>query len=431
VVGGADTDPAVGLDADTTSEAPTDGAGPSATCAVCGADLVAGAKFCEACGDDLTTDADDAASAAAFGAGAAPASGEAAGNGAAGPEAGPPTLDIDTPDLDAGGDPPCTRCGGDVGEDGYCMSCGHRALEPVTVDDRGPTAYAGHRGRRHHRNEDSCALGLTAEGWPVLVVSDGVSVSPNPHKASAAAVTAATRRLAGAAFGGPDDLAAAVADAHAAACGIEAEGDPSYPPDGTHPACTIVVAVATSEAVHVANVGDARAHLLTPAAGGGWGATQLSTDDSVAAHAVAQGIDVDVALALPGGHGITAWLGSDAPEPHPHLASHAAAPGDVLLAASDGLWNYAATDEAMGALASRELAAPGDVAAEPLGAPCERMAAWAVGQGGADNVTVALAPVPSAGPTEPAASGVLTSGAGAAAGATPATTDPDELEENP
>jgi hypothetical protein len=59
------------------------------------------------------------------------------------------------------------------------------------------------------------------------------------------------------------------------------------------------------------------------------------------------------------------------------------------------------------------------------------MAAWAVGQGGADNVTVALAPVPSAGPTEPAASGISTSGAGAAAGATPATTDPDELEENP
>jgi serine/threonine protein phosphatase PrpC len=329
-----------------------------------------------------------------------------------------PTEETEVPDLGPAG-PPCVRCGGDVGEDGYCMSCGHRALEPVTVDDRGPTAYAGHRGRRHHRNEDSCALGLTAEGWPVLVVSDGVSVSPNPHKASAAAVTAATRRLAGRPFRGAADLAASVADAHMAACAIEAEGDPSYPPDGTHPACTIVVAVATPDAVLVANVGDARAHLLTPV-GEGWAATQLSTDDSVAAHAVAQGIEVEVALALPGGHGITAWLGADAPEPVPHVAARAAAPGDVLLAASDGLWNYAATDEAMGALASRELAAPGEVADEPLGGPCERMAAWAIEQGGADNVTVALAPVPAPsapGPAAPAAPGP--------------TTQPSELEENP
>ena len=178
------------------------------------------------------------------------------------------------------------------------------------------------------------------------MVSDGVSASPNPHKASAAAVTAATRRLVGRPFTGPDGLVEAVADAHAAASGVAADGDPHWPEDGSHPACTIVVAVATASAVYVANVGDARAHLLTPAEGG-WSAAQVSTDDSVAAQAVAQGIEVEVALALPGGHGITAWLGADAPEPRPHVVSRPAAPGDMLLACSDGLWNYAATDQAM------------------------------------------------------------------------------------
>ena len=244
-----------------------------------------------------------------------------------------------------------------MGPDGYCTSCGHRALEPVTVDDRGAFAYAGHRGRRHARNEDSGALGATSEGWPVLVVSDGVSASPNPHKASAAAVTAATRRLAGRRSPAPDGLIEAVADAHAAASGVAADGDPHWPEDGLTPPAPSWWPVATASAVYVANVGDARGYLLTPAEGGR-SAAQVSTDDSVAAQAVAQGIEVEVALALPGGHGITAWLGADAPEPRPHVVSRPAALGDMLLACSDGLWNYAATDQAMSALASTMLAPP-------------------------------------------------------------------------
>src|SRR5690606_16426842 len=137
-----------------------------------------------------------------------------------------------------------------------------RALEDVTVDDRGDIAYATHRGRRHPRNEDAAALALTSEGWPVLVVSDGVSVSPSPHRASAAAVAAAAARLAGRAFAGPNDLLAAIADAHEAVIGVPGDDDPHWTPDGSHPACTIVVAVAAGDTVHVANVGDARAHLL-------------------------------------------------------------------------------------------------------------------------------------------------------------------------
>ena len=417
-VGTAAGDPVPGDDAGAAVSAGAGANGaapPPVACPACAAELVAGTRFCEACGHDLTTDAPGLTGVPGAGA-AEPSDVDAEAGGTVAEPA------VGGNDLSAG--PGCVRCGAEVGPDGYCTSCGHRALEPVTVDDRGAFAYAGHRGRRHARNEDSCGLGVTGEGWPVLVVSDGVSASPNPHKASAAAVTAATRRLVGRPFTGPDDLVEAVGEAHAAASDVAPDGDPHWPEDGSHPACTIVVAVATPSVVHVANVGDARAHLLTPAEGG-WSAVQLSTDDSVAAQAVAQGIEVEVALALPGGHGITGWLGADAPEPRPHVESRPVAPGDVLLACSDGLWNYAATDEAMSALVSIVLAPPGDPAAplaEPLGPQCERLVSWANDQGGSDNITVALAPVPPA--SDDAAAGDTATG-------DHPDLDPSDPEDNP
>jgi serine/threonine protein phosphatase PrpC len=349
----------------------------TSACPACGEALVEGARFCEACGAATNGTSPTA------GAGTGDAAGAARGADA------DPTLE--TPVVPAGG---CAKCGGEVDGDGYCTSCGHRALEDVTVDDRGTVAYATHRGRRHPRNEDSAALAATGEGWPVLVVSDGVSVSPNPHKASSAAVVAAAGRLGGRSFAGDDDLAAAVADAHEAASQVSGDDDPTWTPDGTHPACTIVVALATDSAVHVANVGDARAHLLRGAGeGDGWTATQITTDDSVAAHAVAQGIDAEVALNLPGGHGITAWLGADAHGLAPHVATHPARPGDVLLVCSDGLWNYAPTDQAMSQLLTATLPPRGQPT-EPLATLCERLVSWAIDQGGADNICVAMTPLP-------------------------------------
>jgi serine/threonine protein phosphatase PrpC len=328
-------------------------AGPP--CPVCGEILVAGANFCEACG--------------------AGTGGEAVA-GAAAP---------------AGAAAVCERCGGGIGSDGYCSRCGHRPLEPVTVDDRETMAFATHRGRRHHRNEDAAGLGTTTEGWRVLVVSDGVSASPNPDKAAAAAVAAVTECLVDWPFTGPDDLVEAVRAAHEAAVAVPAEGDPSWPADGSHPACTLVVAVVGDRTVHVANVGDARVHVLTPAEGGGWTARQLSVDDSSAAVAVAAGVDPTQALSLPGGHAITAWLGADAPPPTPHLAEAEVAPGDLVLACSDGLWNYAPTDPEMAELVSTVLPPGADTA---LGEAGEQLVAWANDQGGVDNISVALAPIP-------------------------------------
>lgn len=334
----------------TETQAPRAAAAEASTCGSCGEPLVAGVAFCEVCGA------------------------------AAGSDPGP-------------GHGGCERCGGEIDGDGYCTDCGHRALEPVAVDDRGGQAYATHRGRRHARNEDAGALTVTREGWPVLVVADGVSVSPNPDKASAAAVAAAADRLGGAPFAGERDLGLAVEAAHDAARATPATGDPHWTDDGTHPACTIVVAVVTDGAVHVANVGDARAYLLAPAtAGEGWAAAQLSTDDSVAALAVAQGIDPDVALSVPGGHAITAWLGADAHDLAPHLATRDAGPGALVLVCSDGLWNYVPTDRAMSELVTAVLPPP-TARLDRVGEACERLVTWANEQGGADNTTVALAPM--------------------------------------
>ena len=349
-----------------------------AACPACGEPLVDGARFCEACG------------AAADGTARAPAVPADAGT-------DDPTLDTSL-EFTSPGTVACDKCGGDVGDDGYCTTCGHRALEPVTVVDGGTLASATHRGRRHHRNEDAAAMGVTAEGWPVLVVSDGVSISPNPHLASRAAVDAAVARLGGRPFGGPDDLVAAVVEAHAAASAAPNDTDPHWTTDGSHPACTIVVGVAAPDGVHMANVGDARGYVVRPD-GDAWSVEQVTVDDSVAAQAVAQGIDVEIALNLPGGHAITAWLGADADDVAAHVGTAKAGPGDLVLAVSDGLWNYAPTDQALGGLVSAALPAPGEPVV--LAAVCERLVDWANEQGGADNICVTLAPVPGAGGGRP------------------------------
>ena len=83
-------------------------------------------------------------------------------------------------------------------------------------------------------------------------------------------------------------------------------------------------------------------------------------------------------------HAITRWLGSDGPQgPASVTVFHPVTPGRLILC-SDGLWNYAATADELGAL----------VAAEPDGASaCELATALvraALTRGGHDNVTVAV-----------------------------------------
>lgn len=278
----------------------------------------------------------------------------------------------------------CADCDGEIGSDGYCNTCGMAAPEPVDLDDRGAVAAATHRGHRRSTNQDVTALATTREGWPVLVVADGVARSPNPAAAARSASFAAANHLAGEPFTGQDDLAGAVRAAQEAASTTPAD-DPEWTDDGSHPACTLVVAVPAREAVYVANVGDTRAYLLEPLSDAdqgadGWTATQLTTDHSQ-------------------GHALTSWLGADSPA-EAHFSSHPATPGDLILACSDGLWNYVADDAALGQLMGRVADPPHrtsdasehtiDLHAAPV---CERLVSWALAQGGADNVSVALAPL--------------------------------------
>ncbi len=67
---------------------------------------------------------------------------------------------------------------------------------------------------------------------------------------------------------------------------------------------------------------------------------RLTEDDSWAAFMVAEGSLTEAeAEAHPNAHVITAWLGVDADEVRPHVATFRPAPG-TLLVCSDGLWNY-------------------------------------------------------------------------------------------
>lgn len=137
----------------------------SLRCPHCGAEVAAQEAFCEACGGALTPSA-------------------------AGPAKEPDemaapieiTRSIHTEAED--GDTivvarPCTNCGGVVGADGYCETCGTKAPTARDHYTEHPASWVAaccDRGVRHHRNEDATAV--AAEQRPgsraVLVVCDGV-----------------------------------------------------------------------------------------------------------------------------------------------------------------------------------------------------------------------------------------------------------------
>ena len=83
-------------------------------------------------------------------------------------------------------------------------------------------------------------------------------------------------------------------------------------------------------------------------------------------------------------HALTRWVGSDSPQGPPSVTVFRPVEPGRLILCSDGLWNYAATADELGAL----------VAAEPEGASaCELATALvraALTRGGHDNVTVAV-----------------------------------------
>ncbi len=347
-----------------------------ATCPSCGAPLAAGARFCEACG--------------------APVASSTVGPPVASAGAADDRAPISTPTLRrrptaaAHVRPPCAQCGGEVGEDLYCLTCGTKAPSERDHFRESPSSWVAgvcDRGIRHPRNED--AMALLADGAPggraVLVVCDGVSSSTGSDRAAMAAARATIEVL------GPPlpqglrvaesvdaaatrVLAAAAAAANAA---VIAHTDPASPSPAS---CTWATAVVEGSRVRYAGIGDSRVYLLPD----GGEAVQLTVDDSMAQTLISAGTPRAEAEASPGAHSITRWLGLDAPDVVPATGTvETTGPGWVLVC-SDGLWNYAS--EAAALRARVDAVGSQDPAVVALA-----LVDWAKSEGGHDNITAALA----------------------------------------
>ena len=325
----------------------------TSTCPDCGAETLAGDRFCENCGNDLLLVS-----------GGTPDDGTALA-----PSTG------------------CVSCGAtEIDADGFCASCGF--AQPAKRDrvelDLGAAAGVSDRGLRHHRNEDAMALRLTTgrdAGDPpqhiVAVVCDGVSTSDRPDDAAkAAADTAADLLLVSARDAA--DLEEATRDAIGAAlAAVVGLND-----GGTNaPACTYVSAVVTPDAVTVGWVGDSRAYWLADG-----GSFRITEDDSWAQRMVTGGHLTEAeAAADPRSHALVAWLGADAGTVRPHVRTiRPEVPGAVLVC-SDGLWNYLSDAEKLASAAlPNAMDAPFTAATE--------LTALAIERGGHDNVTVVVVP---------------------------------------
>ncbi|OLT18294.1 hypothetical protein BJF80_15865 [Serinicoccus sp. CUA-874] len=285
-----------------------------------------------------------------------------------------------TPTVDHG---TCASCGGPYDEDGWCTQCGERRPDPRHHTSASPSAaVAGvcDKGRRHRDNEDAMALWAddALPGRAVLVVCDGVSSAPRSAEASEAAAEAALAVL----TGGTTPHERHGEAARAAAAAVE-EVATQFATEATAPSCTYVAAVIEGGRASVGSIGDSRAYWL-PDEGE---PRRLSTDDSMAEEQIRAGISRAEAEAGPLGHTITRWLGPDAPDVEPAVTGQdVSSPGWVLVC-SDGLWNYASEPADLAAVVSSRA---GEAGAGPL-VLAEALVAWANEQGGADNITVALA----------------------------------------
>lgn len=252
----------------------------------------------------------------------------------------------------------CVDCGGTVAPDGHCWHCGtgqpaFRSRLEITAAG---AAGVSDRGLRRGINADAVALDMIDE-WTIGVVCDGVSMSPRAERAAQVAADAGLAALAATLRAGEiPEVALAEATSRAgravtalAACVHSA------------PACTFVAGIAGPSGIWVGSVGDSRAYWL-PDEGPGMAMTE---DDSGA------------------GEVLAAWLGADADEPTPRIRSYRPrGPGHLLLC-TDGLWRYLPTAES---LRAKLLTADSLESARML-------VAYALDEGGHDNVTALLMPV--------------------------------------
>lgn len=353
-----DTTPTVELEPTAETEAGAEAEAESAprlSCPSCGAEVLPGDGFCESCGADLMV------------------------RRAAPPDTAPA---------------PCPDCGGTAFTDGYCDHCGKLAPSPRDRIERdlGTVAGVSDRGLRHSRNEDAMAFavigGDSGRSASVVVVCDGVSTSADPQRASQLAADTALEDMVTALRRGVSANAsttAAIESAQRAVTTLAQE----YPDRTTAPSCTIATAVVEPGQVTVGWVGDSRVYWL--AADGGL-SRRLTEDDTWAGQLIAGGaVEEAEAYKAPHAHAILRWLGPDAPEEPPHVHGFAPDGPGLVLACSDGLWNYVwdAAD-----LATIVRTAGDGAHAPALANGAASLTAVALDGGGQDNITTVLAVYP-------------------------------------
>lgn len=363
---------------------------PTVRCPSCQADVSPSDSFCESCGSTLS-----------------------------------PLAVAAVGDDPAGAPRACAHCSGTVGDDGYCSTCGTKALTPRDRWEERPAAWiAGvcDKGIVHTRNEDAMALATFADDGAVIVVCDGVTSAPDSDQASLAAARMACASIVGAAAPrqpaqsvavlptvdpGPAPVAAqrapgddvafyrtlvqlAAAQANGAAVAVARMlGDPSEAPSCTFVAAVVVPADAGSTgppSIVTAWCGDSRAYWL-PDAGAD---VQLTTDHSLGTEMIRSGRSRAEAESDPMFHTITRWLGADSVDPTAEVATCTVDSPGWLLVCSDGLWNYASTPEAIRAamvLAAGEMPL---CDAEPR-ILADALVRFANEQGGHDNITAVVA----------------------------------------
>ena len=352
------------------------------SCPTCGAEVTPDAAFCENCGSPLSPTA-------------APAEESAAGLEA--PIELTRSIRAHPAETTAAAPPasrPCTNCGGVVGADGYCETCGTKAMSERDHYTEQPAPWVAaccDKGIRHHRNEDAAAVAADAEpgSRAILVVCDGVSTSLDSDVAALAAARAARSALVArqpAGMGTPASRSAALgaaletATAQANAAVVEHTAADS----ANAASCTFAAAVCHGDLVVFANVGDSRVYWL-PDAGGAEEPVELSQDDSVAQARIAMGVPRKEAENGPQAHAITKWLGRDSPDFSPRTGSVSVTGPGWLLVCSDGLWNYASEAVDLQGLIAELGGGP-----DPL-TLADALVRWANEQGGKDNITAALA----------------------------------------
>ncbi|MDR1808734.1 MAG: serine/threonine-protein phosphatase, partial [Propionibacteriaceae bacterium] len=158
---------------------------------------------------------------------------------------------------------------------------------------------------------------------------------------------------------------------------------------------TFAAGVIEDRVLYWANLGDSRVYWFPDGAE----PLQLSEDHSLAQAQIDEGVAREEAEASVLAHTITRWLGRDATDLEPGLGEIPLSTAGWVLVCSDGLWNYASEPTALAEVLKAAVtpgAAVVDVANGLVG--------WANGQGGHDNITVALARL-----EQPPGSGTLAS----------------------